>query len=115
MIQSDLSEIIRIAQAAKEKAKQYDLQGNLVIEIGTAKEVVSMVLDHSQGARNDDDVFFEQCRIYCDSLKIPYSAKTQETWRRCRQYFQNKGWWEADPEIKQARMLKAKEWQKHFR
>ena len=111
----DLNQIILIASKVKEKARQYTLEGNLTIEIGAMKEVVSMVLDHSEEARNDDNILFRDCKAYCDSLKIPYTSKTQETWRRCRQYFQSKGWWEASVEVKQARAAKAVEWQKHFK
>lgn len=112
----DLNQIILIAGRVKEKLpKQMTLEGNLTIEIGAMKEVVSMVLDHSEEARNDDNILFRDCEAYCNALKIPYTKKTQETWRRCRQYFQNKGWWEATEEVKKARMAKAQEWQKHFR
>ena len=115
-IQDDLNEIIRIAATVKEKLpKQQTLAGSLVIEIGTHKEVVSMVLDHSVRARNDYDVLFADCKVYCDALGIPYTLKTQETWRRCCQYFQSKGMWEADVEGRKARMAKAADWSKHFK
>jgi hypothetical protein len=111
MIQEQMDEIIKLATMVKsDLPPQLTLVGKVIVEIGTARTIVAMVLDNIEKARNDDDVLYGACeRIYTEN-HLPFTKKTQETWRRTRQYYQNKGWWEADPKVKEARMAKAKIW-----
>lgn len=116
MIQEQMDEIIKLANKVKsDLPPQLTLAGKVIVEVGTARTIVGMILDSLEQTRNDDNALFEACeRIYSEN-HLEFSKKTQETWRRTRQYYQEKGWWAAEPKVKESRMAKAKVWKELWR
>ena len=109
--QDDLNEIIRLASKVKENLPQQNLFGNQIVEWGTAKMITEMVLDQFPKARDDDDYGILMFRQLFVRAGLPIPRSSAELFRRTRQKFQEKGEYEASPEVKEARMKKA-EWMK---
>jgi hypothetical protein len=109
--QDDLNEIIRLTSKIKENLPQQDLFGNQIVEWGTAKMITEMVLDQFPKARDNDDYGIEMFRQLYTKAGLPIPRSSAELFRRTRQKFQEKGEYEASPEVKEARMKKA-EWMK---
>ena len=109
-MQDDLNEIVFLATKLKDKLSegQTTLEGKLVIEQGIAVKIVEQVLDRFERARDSDLVLFKYCEGFYKRLGLPLGSNPYETWRRTRQKFQARGWYQASEEVQKARKEKEK-------
>lgn len=109
--QEDLTRIMEIAIKIKNDlaTEQTDLFGNPIVKWGTAKMMTEMVLDQFPKSRENDDYGIEVFKQLYKANNIPLPRSAAELFRRSRQKFQEKGEYEASPEVKEARG-KAAEW-----
>lgn len=106
--QDDLNEIIFLATRLKDKLSngQTTLEGKLLIEEGIAVRVVEQVLDRFERSRDSDLVLFKYCEEIYTRLNLPLGSNPYETWRRTRQKFQARGWYDSSRGVKEARATK---------
>jgi hypothetical protein len=106
-MQQEIGEIIRLAEKVRDGLKQMDVYGHPIVEWGTAKMITEMVLDQFPKSREDDDYGIEMFKQLYIKSNLPLPKSAAELFRRTRQKFQEKGEYEAPPEVKEARMKKA--------
>lgn len=108
----ELTQINRIASRVRVDFKgQLKLGGEPVVDFGVAKFIVQMVLDHFPKTRDSDLELIDFCKAVYAKAEITTNSNYYETWRRTRQKLQEQGFYEASPEVQEARKKK-QEWMK---